>query len=98
LPVGTRVVLDPVLSCAARGVEPCTGCAAGATNRCDRITVGHVSPGLQTGYCADTGGGWSGVLMAHRSQLHAVPDGMSDERAVLVEPLACAVHTALRAG
>ena len=25
LPVGTRVVLDPVLSCAARGVEPCTG-------------------------------------------------------------------------
>jgi threonine dehydrogenase-like Zn-dependent dehydrogenase len=95
---GTRVVLDPVLSCAARGVEACTGCAAGATNRCDRITVGHVSPGLQTGYCADTGGGWSGVLMAHRSQLHAVSDGMSDERAVLVEPLACAVHTALRAG
>jgi threonine dehydrogenase-like Zn-dependent dehydrogenase len=97
LPPGQRVVLDPVLSCAARGVEACDGCATGATNLCDRVTVGHVAPGLQTGYCADTGGGWGGELMAHRSQLHPVPDELSDERAVLVEPLACAVHTALRA-
>lgn len=98
LPAGTRVVLDPVLSCAARGVERCESCAAGSTNRCDRVTVGHVSPGLQTGYCADTGGGWGGQLVAHRSQLHPVPDDLSDDRAVLVEPLACAVHTAVRAG
>jgi len=97
LPAGTRVVLDPVLTCAARGVEPCENCASGTTNRCDRITVGHVSPGLQTGFCKDTGGGWGGVMVAHRSQLYAVPDGMSNERAVLTEPLACAVHTALRA-
>jgi threonine dehydrogenase-like Zn-dependent dehydrogenase len=97
LPRGTRVVLDPVLACAARGVEPCENCAAGRTNRCDRITVGHVSPGLQTGYCKDTGGGWGGVMVAHRSQLYAVPDALSNERAVLVEPLSCAVHTALRA-
>lgn len=97
LPAGTRVVLDPVLGCAARGLDPCEWCARGATNRCDRITVGHVSPGLQTGYCADTGGGWGDLLAAHRSQLYPVPDTLPDERAVLVEPLACAVHTALRA-
>src|SRR5207253_4138225 len=54
--------------------------------------------GLQTGYCADTGGGWGKMFVAHRSQLHRVPEGMTDERAVLVEPLACAVHTVLRAG
>ncbi len=35
-------------------------------------------------------------MLAHRSQLHAVPDSMSDTKAVLVEPLACAIHTALR--
>jgi len=35
--------------------------------------------------------------VAHRSQLHPVPEDMSDRRAVLVEPLACAVHCALRA-
>ncbi len=97
MPAGTRVVLDPVLSCRARGLPDCAGCASGATNRCARVTLGHVSPGLQTGYCRDTGGGWSGELVAHVSQLHAVPAGLSDQRAVLAEPLACAVHAARRA-
>ena len=63
-----------------------------------RITVGHLAPGLQTGFCKDTGGGWGQQLTAHRSQLHPVPEGFSDEQAILIEPLACAVHTALRAG
>ncbi|WP_307828159.1 zinc-binding dehydrogenase [Nocardioides sp. SYSU D00038] len=98
LAAGTRVVIDPVLTCAARGVEPCDACATGATNRCSRITVGHLSPGLQTGFCKDTGGGWGQQLSAHRSQLHPVPEGYSDEQALLIEPVACAVHTALRAG
>jgi threonine dehydrogenase-like Zn-dependent dehydrogenase len=98
LPAGTRVVVDPVLTCAARGLEACESCAAGATNRCSRITVGDVSAGLQTGFCHDTGGGWGQQLTAHRSQLHVVPEGYSDEQAILIEPLACAVHTALRAG
>jgi threonine dehydrogenase-like Zn-dependent dehydrogenase len=97
LTAGTRVVLDPVLACAARGLEPCPSCAGGSTGRCDRVTVGHVAPGLQTGYCADTGGGWGAMLVAHRSQLHPIPDEISDQQAVLVEPLACAVHAALRA-
>ena len=64
LPAGTRVVIDPVLTCAARDVEPCEACATGATNRCGRITVGGLQPGLQTGFCADTGGGWGEVLTA----------------------------------
>ena len=97
LPAGSRVVLDSVLACAARGLEPCDACRSEQRNRCDRVTVGHVSPGLQTGFCADTGGGWSGQLVAHVSQLHPVPDSLADDRAVLVEPLACAVHAARRA-
>lgn len=97
LSAGQRVVIDPVLSCATRGLEPCRWCAEGHTSRCDRITFGHLSPGLQTGYCADTGGGWSRMLIAHRSQLHPIPDHLPDDRAVLVEPLACAVHAVRRA-
>lgn len=98
LAAGGRVVLEPVLSCAARGIEPmCASCTEGRFGRCDRVTTGHVSAGLQTGFCADTGGGWSRMFVAHRSQLHPVPDGVSDRRAVLIEPLACAVHSALRA-
>ena len=97
LPAGTRVVVDPVLACAARGLDPCSSCRAGRTNVCDHVTVGHLSPGLQTGFCHDTGGGWGERLSVHRSQLHAVPDSLDDERAVLVEPLACAVQLARRA-
>src|SRR5438132_317523 len=56
---GTRVVVVPVLRCAARGVEPaCDMCAAGRVNLCERVAFGHIEPGLQTGFCTDTGGGW----------------------------------------
>lgn len=98
LSAGTRVVLEPVLACAARGIDPpCDACASGDIGLCTRTAHGHLAPGLQTGFCEDTGGGWGTVLAAHASQLHAVPEELSDEAAVLVEPLACAVHAALRA-
>jgi threonine dehydrogenase-like Zn-dependent dehydrogenase len=98
LSVGQRVIIDPVLSCAARGVEPmCEPCAAGMHGLCERVTGGHVSAGLQTGYCADTGGGWGARMVAHREQLHAVPDDMDDETAIMVEPMACALHAVRRA-
>ena len=100
LPAGTRVVLQPVLGCAARGIEPpCAACAAGHVGNCERVAFGHIRPGLQTGFCADTGGGWStSGLVAHASQLFPVPDGLSDADAVTVEPVACAVHAVLGAG
>ena len=93
---GRRVVVQPVLACATRGLDPvCVECAAGRLNRCHRLRGGHLHPGLQTGFCADVGGGWSTSLVAHDSQIHAVPDGLSDEAAVMVEPTACGVHAAL---
>ncbi|HWG74558.1 MAG TPA: zinc-binding dehydrogenase [Acidimicrobiales bacterium] len=95
---GGRVVIEPVLACAARAiVPPCEACAAGEGRRCRHLTGGHLAPGLQTGYCADTGGGWSLAMVAHDSQLRAVPDAMSDASAVMVEPAACAVHGVLSA-
>lgn len=97
LSVGDRVVLSSVLNCATRGLEPCRNCRAGAFNRCDAVTTGDLKAGLQTGYCNDTGGGWSRMMLAHRSQLHRIPDSMQDSVAVLLEPFACAIHAALRA-
>ncbi len=92
---GRRVVIEPVLGCEARGIEPrCPGCASGRKGSCERIAFGHLRPGLQTGYCRDTGGGWSAGLVAHESQLHEVPEDLSDEAAVMVEPAACGVHAA----
>ena len=97
--VGTerRVVLVPVLSCVTRGISPlCAGCAAGQINLCERVGFGHLQPGLQSGFCAATGGGWSHEMVAHPSQLVDVPTDFSDEAAVLIEPTACAVHAAAR--
>ncbi len=92
---GSRVVVVPVLGCATRGVDPpCAACAAGRINHCERIGFGDLEPGLQCGYCASTGGGWSTLMTAHREQLVPVPVDLSDEAAVLVEPTACAIHAA----
>ena len=98
LRAGQRVVIDPVLSCAPRGVFPeCGPCQLGQPWLCERIMAGHLRPGLQTGYCASTGGGWSGLMLAHRSQLHPVPEDLPDEAAVMIEPTACAIHAVRRA-
>ena len=96
--VGDRVVLEPALGCAVRGFEePCRACGQGRYANCERITEGDIGPGIQTGYCHDTGGGWGAELVAHESQLHPVPPGLPNEAAVLVEPLSCALHGVLQA-
>ena len=96
--VGERVVVEPTLGCEVRGIEPlCAYCASGRYALCANVVKGDISPGVQTGFCRDTGGGWSeGTLVAHPSQLHRVPDELPDETAVAIEPLACAVHAALK--
>ena len=96
---GSRVVIEPALGCVVRGIDPpCPRCAEGRPGLCYNVTEGPIEVGLQTGYCADTGGGWGEVLVAHPSQMHAVPETLPDEAAVLIEPFACCVHAALRGG
>ncbi len=42
LPEGARVVIEPVLACAARGIEPmCEACARGEVGLCARTAHGH---------------------------------------------------------
>lgn len=96
--VGERVILQPALHCEVRGISPvCDLCERGETALCRNIMRGDIAPGIQTGYCRDTGGGWSPSFVAHPSQLIRVPDGTSDAAASLVEPLACSAHAVLRA-
>jgi len=95
---GERVVVEPALGCRVRGMEPpCPYCASGRYALCLNVAKGDISAGIQTGFCHDTGGGWSrGTLVVHPSQLYRVPEAVPDEAAVAVEPLACAVHAALK--
>ena len=94
---GTRVVIEPVLGCVARGIDPPlrrVRTRRPRQLRAHRVRAPRARPA--TGFCCDTGGGWSTFMVAHESQLHAVPDEMSDEAAVMVEPTACAVHAVVR--
>jgi len=95
--IGDRVVLHPALGCRVRGIDPlCALCAAGRDALCKNVSRGNISSGIQTGYCRDTGGGFSTSLVAHHSQLYRVPQELSDRAAVLIEPFACTLHAALR--
>lgn len=95
---GRRVVIEPVLGHAARGfAPPFPDAAPGDGNDYRHLTCGHLEPGIQTGFCESTGGGWATEFVAHESQLHDVPDWMSDELAVTLEPVAGGIHAALRA-
>jgi L-iditol 2-dehydrogenase len=95
--VGERVVVEPVLGCVVRGFDDlCPACAGGNSAICQRRAEGTIAAGLLTGLCASTGGSWSPSFVAHQSQLLRVPNGVSDENAVLSEPFAAALHTVLR--
>ncbi|MDR5694410.1 MAG: alcohol dehydrogenase catalytic domain-containing protein [Armatimonadota bacterium] len=93
---GERVAVDPLLPCAARGLELCQACSRGDFNLCTRFTDGRLSPGILIGGCRDTGGGWGPYVVAHKSQVLKVPPTVTDENAVMVDPLAISIHAVVR--
>ncbi len=97
LSVGDRVVLDPWLSCAPRGVSPvCPACAVGDLSLCWSFDVGPIAPGIHTGTSRDASGGWAELMPAHTSMLHRVPDSVPDELAVFADPFAVMLHAVTR--
>ena len=95
--ISDRVVIEPALSCEVREINPpCYQCQNSRFSNCENITKGSISEGVQTGYCRDTGGGWSEYILAHQSQIRIVPDNISDELAVILEPFACSLHGVLQ--
>lgn len=95
--IGDRVVVDPVLSCTARGItDPCPACRRGDYHLCEHMTEGDIAPGLLIGACRDTGGSWSSQLVAHKSQILKLPDEVDDLSGVMVEPFSCALHAIMR--
>jgi threonine dehydrogenase-like Zn-dependent dehydrogenase len=94
--VGDLVTLNPALSCAARGfTTECPVCAKGHPGNCERSAEGGFAPGMFTGICKDIGGGFAEYLVAHKSQIYRVPEGVSAESAVLTEPLAVGLQAVL---
>jgi L-iditol 2-dehydrogenase len=83
LAVGDRVVLEPNLVCGR-----CRQCRDGRYNICRNLAV----------FGCQIDGGMTDAFLVAAHRLHRIPDGMSDQLAALVEPLATPVHAVRKAG
>ena len=97
LEVGQRVVLNPWLSCVPRGIDPlCGACRDGDYSLCWHFLDGPLAAGIHTGTSKDAPGGFAEYLPAHESMWIPVPNGISDEVAVLGDPFAVSLHSVTR--
>ncbi len=95
---GARVVLNPWLSCVPRGIDPpCAACKAGRYPWCRNFRSGDLPTSIHLGNCAAAFGAHAERFCAHRSQLFAVPDDVSDEAAVLADPVSVSLRSILLA-
>src|SRR5438046_1798291 len=63
--VGERVVLNPWLSCAPRGIQPpCPECAEGQYSICRNFARGNLPPGIHTGNSSKATGGFAPLVPA----------------------------------
>lgn len=89
--VGDRVTYARGASCETLGSEPpCMQCAIGNESLCENRYQLSDARTL-------AGGGWSEEMVLHEHQLFLVPDSLTNDQAVLLEPTARAIHTVLRA-
>jgi threonine dehydrogenase-like Zn-dependent dehydrogenase len=92
---GDRVVLNPWLSCAPRGLPLCAWCERGELAQCRNFTRGRLAPGIHTGNSREASGGFASLLPAHESQCILVPEAVDDEAAVLADPFSVSLHAVL---
>jgi threonine dehydrogenase-like Zn-dependent dehydrogenase len=95
--VGERVVLNPWLSCTPRGITPvCEMCRDGQYSMCANFRHGRLVAGIHTGTCREASGGFAPFVPAHESMAIPIPDGITDEQAVLADPFSVSLHSVLR--
>jgi threonine dehydrogenase-like Zn-dependent dehydrogenase len=94
---GDRVIVEPLVRCAHKGLPDCASCRAGEYHLCENLAAEgtlHCS-GQGIGFGERVGGGWSEGFVAHEDMLFSA-DGIGEERAVVAEPAAVALHAAMR--
>ncbi len=97
LELGQRVVLNPWLSCAPRGVRDlCPACLVGDLSLCWNFRVPPIAPGIHSGTSKDASGGYATLMPAHDSMLFPVPASIPDELAVFADPFAVSLHAVTR--
>jgi threonine dehydrogenase-like Zn-dependent dehydrogenase len=90
--LGDRVIMDSRFqgaTCLSQEIEPpCRHCRQGNFQLCENASV-NVGP-------RGVGGGWGDGYTAHESEVFPVPADISDEQAMMIEPLSVGVRAVLR--
>ncbi len=95
---GQRVLLNPWLSCGPRGIDPpCAACKDGRYPWCRNFRWGNLPVSIHIGNCAAASGAHAERFAAHASQLFPIPDGVSDDAAVLADPVSVSLRSVLLA-
>ena len=83
--VGRRVVCEINNTCVAwRSADPCAACRAGRPNHCTKRSVLGIDRAQ---------GAFATHVRVPEGSVHPLPDEVSDETAIFIEPLAAAVRT-----
>jgi 2-desacetyl-2-hydroxyethyl bacteriochlorophyllide A dehydrogenase len=87
---GDRVTLQKYLPCCSiKEIDPsCPPCQEGNYTLCSNFS--------EPPYFENLGAGFGDYFVAHRSQLVKVPDDITDDQAVLIEPAAVSLHAVLK--
>jgi threonine dehydrogenase-like Zn-dependent dehydrogenase len=94
---GDRIVVNPWLSCAPRGIDPvCAACERGDYPLCERFSEGNLPASIHIGNCSEVAGGFAGRVAVHEGCAFPIPDSMSWETAVLADPFSVQLHAVLR--
>lgn len=90
LSAGDRVVMQSYLPCCAvKDIDPpCESCGSGNYCMCENFSEGPMPE--------NTGAGFSDRFIGHRKQFLKVPDDISDDQAVLIEPAAVSLRAVLK--
>ncbi len=102
LKAGDRVCHSPVASCEAYGFEYCESCREGKPETCQAIAgIGDCSElekqyGGRLHFGGFGSGAFSEYFVTYEDQLRKIPDEISNEVALIAEPLAVSIHAVKR--
>jgi len=84
------VVLQRYLPCCSikENEPPCDPCREGNYTLCENFSEGEMPENL--------GAGFGDHFIAHRSQLIKIPDSISDDTAVMIEPTSVSLHAVMK--
>lgn len=90
--VGDRVIMDTCFegaTCLSQEIHPpCRHCTVGNYKLCENASAGVGPRGV--------GGGWGDGFTAHETEIYPVPDDLTEDQAMMIEPISTGLRAVMR--